>query len=213
MKMEKRYLYRLTSFLVATFIASFPPNSSFGASLKDSFEQEKSDKMNDIRLYIEEMRDEFDFHWNGFIEVFDIDETSEANTSGLLLQFTEYNMGSIAVGACKEYAEDLYNLLIVDDLVVRVSEKYYKKRPRGFGSTGYPAVVTLQPLSKFSEDRTTLIPIYEDEFAVNVQLNFPKQSQILRYQVLTVSISILHLREVENWLRIQNLQRSFSKFR
>ena len=172
MTMERRYLYLLTSFLFATFISLLPLNSSFGASLKDSFEQENSDKMNDIRLFIEEMRDEFDFHWNGFIEVFDIDETSEANTSGLLLQFTEYNMGSIAVGACKEYAEDLYNLLIVDDLVVRVSEKYYKKRPRGFGSTGYPAVVTLQPLSKFSEDRTTLIPIYEDEFGGQCLIEF-----------------------------------------
>ena len=129
MKMEKRYLYQLTSFLVATFIASFPLNSSFGASLKDSFEQGNSNEMNDIRLFIEEMRDEFDYHWNGFVEVFDIDGTSETNTSGLLLQFTEYNMGSMPVGACKEYAEDLYSLLIVDDLVVRVSEKYFKKQP------------------------------------------------------------------------------------
>ncbi len=174
MKMEKRYLYRLTSFLVATFIASFPLNSSFGASLKDSFEQGNSNEMNDIRLFIEEMRDEFDYHWNGFVEVFDIDGTSETNTSGLLLQFTEYNMGSMPVGACKEYAEDLYSLLIVDDLVVRVSEKYFKKQPRGFGSMGHPAVVTLLPLSKFSEDRTTLIPIYEDEFGSQCLIEFSR---------------------------------------
>lgn len=172
MTMERRYLYPLTSFLVATFISLLPLNSSFGASLKDSFEQENSDEMNDIRLFIEEMRHEFDYHWNGFIDVFDIDGTSETNTSGLMLQFTEYNSGNIPVDACEEYAEDLYSLLIVDDLVVRVDLKYYKKQPRGFSSMGHPAIVTLKPLSKFSKDRTTLIPIYEDQFGSQCLIEF-----------------------------------------
>lgn len=70
---------------------------------------------------------------------------------------------------CEPYTEPM---LITDKYVVKVDDKKYKKYPAGLRTMGYPAVVTLLPLAKFSEDRTSLVPIYEDKYKYQCLIEF-----------------------------------------